>query len=381
MMPEPASCEECGEKAILQANTEGMLECPLCGLCVQWKEEQTAPTSNEVLISDGTKYGTRDMFQKEMKNTGEYWPFEIGQGISPYRRAMLRQEEEKRMTSTEIAKNQYQKTPTLMDNIRVFTTEPAVQYAMMNYFDVKTSDEAVQPLQRLSVTSVHYLLLALARTSVHGMFIPPWVRTAAEGGVPSKLHHWRTFIEHDMGPSKFPASWNRLIDDAHQRTNSTSLHDQTWSLVLALMDSGLATRARLSSAEQKDLRSTLSQRASQALDALEIEAKETGFESGVDLIEQTFPQNQDTAPNWFPCFHLNAALVAHLVLSLILDLHPMTPQDQEAMRTLMDAILPSEGMWDGGAQEGLYSTTTGRSCLSTWQEFERSIKLNVNIAW
>ena len=83
-MPEPASCEECGENAILQANTEGMLECPLCGLCVQWKEERTAPTSNEILISDGTKYGTRDMFQKEMKNTGEYWPFEIGQGISPY---------------------------------------------------------------------------------------------------------------------------------------------------------------------------------------------------------------------------------------------------------------------------------------------------------
>ena len=123
------------------------------------------------------------------------------------------------------------------------------------------------------------------------------------------------------------------------------------------------------------------QRASQALDALEIEAKETGFESGVDLIEQTFPRNQDTAPNWFPCFHLNAALVAHLVLSLFLDLHPMTPQDQEAMRTLMDAVLPSEGMWDGGGQEGLYSTTTGRSCLSTWQEFERSIKLNVNNAW
>ena len=73
------------------------------------------------------------MFQKEMKNTGEYWPFEIGQGISPYERARLRQEEEKRMTSTEIAKNQYQKTPTLMDNIRVFTTEPAVQYAMMNF--------------------------------------------------------------------------------------------------------------------------------------------------------------------------------------------------------------------------------------------------------
>ena len=125
---------------------------------------------------------------------------------------------------------------------------------------------------------------------------------------------------------------------------------------------------------------TLSQRASQALDALEIEAKETGFESGVDLIEQTFPQNQNTAPNWFPCFHLNAALVAHLVLSLFLDLHPMTPQDQEAMRTLMDAVLPSEGMWDGGAQEGLYSTMTGRSCLSTWQEFERFIKLNVNNA-
>ena len=57
----------------------------------------------------------------------------------------------------------------------------------------------------------------------------------------------------------------------------------------------------------------------------------------------------------------------------------MTPQDQEAMRTLMDAVLPS-GVCGTAGQEGLYSTMTGRSCPSTWQEFERFIKLNVNNA-
>ena len=241
------------------------------------------------------------MFQKEMKNTGEYWPFEIGQEYFTIRTSQAPSRRRKRMTSTEIAKNQYQKTPTLMDNIRVFTTEPAVQYAMMNYFDVKTSDEAVQPLQRLSVTSVHYLLLALARTSVHGMFIPPWVRTAAEEGVPSKLHHWRTFVEHDVGPSKFPASWNRLIDHAHQRTNSTSLHDQTWSLVLALMDSA-SPRVHICLQQRKGPQVYASQRASQALDALEIEAKETGFESGVDLIEQPSHKTKILRRTGFPVF-------------------------------------------------------------------------------
>ena len=392
-MLEPVSCEECGDAVVLERTLDGVLECPQCGLCVEWSEERTTPRSREILnsddtreilISDDTKYGTRDMFQKEMRNTGEYWPFELGQGVSPYKRALLRQKEEKKMTSIEIGKNQFQKIPTLMDNPRVFTTEPDIQYALMNYYDAKNSNVAGQPLQQISVTEAHYVVLALARTSVHGLFIPPWVRTSADAGVPSKLQHWKALVGLDAGPSEFPPSWKKLIDAAHQRVAATLIDEQAMSLMLALMDSGVASRALLSKEAQKDLRSTLSQRTSQAVEALDIEAKETGFESGVDLIEQTFQRNQTTAPSWFPCFHLNAALVAHVVLSLTLDLDSMTLRDKEALRTLMDAILPPRGatgdIWDGGAQEGLFCTTSGRSCLSTWQEIERFIKLNVKHA-
>ena len=379
-MLEPVSCEDCGDAVVLERTLDGVLECPQCGLCLEWVEERTTPGSKEILISEDTKYGTRDMFQKEMRNTGEYWPFELGQGISPYERALLRRKEENSMTPSEIEKNQYQKIPTLMDNPQVFTTYPDIQYALMNYYDAKKSDVPGQPLQRMSVTEAHYVVLALARTSVHGLFIPPWVRTSVDEGVPSKLHHWKALVGLDAGSSEFPESWRTLIDAAHERVTDVPVHEQAMSLMLALLNSGVASRAHLSKAAQKELRSTLSQRTSQALEALEIEAKETGFESGVELIEQTFPRNEATVPSWFPCFHLNAALVAHVVLSLTLDLDSMTMQDREALRTLMDAILPPMGMWDGGAQEGLYCTTTGRTCLSTWQEVERFIKMNVKHA-
>ena len=89
-MLEPVSCEDCGDAVVLERTLDGVLECPQCGLCLEWVEERTTPGSKEILISEDTKYGTRDMFQKEMRNTGEYWPFELGQGISPYERALLR---------------------------------------------------------------------------------------------------------------------------------------------------------------------------------------------------------------------------------------------------------------------------------------------------